>query len=136
MIPPPVFISMVFPLYEGPDELIDVHVITGYTAKGAYGLCVMCGRGCYDWWDLSLTGVEPVTDRTGTLTDQVALHGSCIRDLRAHWASIDDPAAPVSADPDPADGGRIQQSPDLEPAPDVPAPRRRTGAYARRRVTT
>lgn len=110
------------PLVDG--ELLDPAIVRVYMARGGAGRCVMCPDVTWDWWDLSLTGLPPVTDRTGTLTDQVPLHPRCIPDLYARWAMICSPADPGV--------GEAAVSPDAGDRPPAAARRRPTGAYARR----
>lgn len=109
-------------------------VVLANMAFGIYGGCVMCPEGTYDWWDLTLSDLPPVVDRTGTPTDQVAIHPRCVTDLIAHWTT-------VSA-PDP-DVGAPLETPRSVPDVGVPAiddpferehrpSRARVGAYARR----
>lgn len=115
-----------------PDgELIAEAVIVVYTARGGCGRCVQCGEATWQWWDLSLTGLPPVTDRTGTPTDQVPLHTRCVSDLRVRWRKMLDPADPDAGDV--ADDAPAPGVPDVGVLPEPPPVRRRpTGAYARR----
>lgn len=112
------------PPFDEDGQLITEAVIHAYTARGGCGGCAMCGESTWDWWDLSLTGLPPVTDRTGTLTDQLPLHPRCRADLVARWRTLLDPAD-LDAGDDAHPG-----LPDVEVRPTIA--RRPTGAYARR----
>ena len=108
------------PLVDG--ELIAPVVISVHMARGGCGRCVMCPELSWDWWDLSLTGLPPVSDRSGALTDQVALHPRCIPLLIAHWGMLLDPSS--------SDVEDLHET-DVGARPSPPA-RQATGAYARR----
>lgn len=118
------------PLVDG--ELIAEAVIIANTARGGCGRCVPCGESTWQWWDLSLTGLPPVTDRTGTPTDQVPLHTRCIPELMSVWRKMSDPADPDAGDV--ADDTHAPGEPGAGVRPAVPPQQRRrpTGAYARR----
>lgn len=109
--------------------------VRAYMATGVYGGCVMCPDGGYEWWDLTAANLPPVVDRTGTLTDQVALHPRCVATLLAYWASLSDPSDLGAGDspeaPDSAPGAEVPPSDDPFRRERRPA-RARVGAYARR----
>lgn len=107
-------------------------IVRANMRTGVYGGCVMCPDGGYEWWDLTLSDLPPVVDRTGTPTDQVSLHPRCVPSLTDHWAMVlgigpgagDDLEAPDStpgAGTTPTEFARERR----------PA-RARVGAYARR----
>ena len=109
-------------------------VVLANIAFGIYGGCVMCPEGTYDWFDLTLADLPPVVDRTGTPTDQVAIHLRCVPDLVAYWTML------TTSDPDVGDRPETPRSvPDVgvlttdDPFERERRPARaRVGAYARR----
>jgi hypothetical protein len=105
-------------------------LVAAHTATGLYGGCVMCPDGTYDWFDLTLADLPPVVDRTGTPTDQVALHARCIPALIEHWGTLTgtDPGAGDSPTaPDVAPGAGV---PPTDPFPSRRPRRAPMGVYA------
>lgn len=104
--------------------------VAAHTATGIYGGCVMCADGTYDWFDLTLADLPPVVDRTGTPTDQVALHPRCVPVLVEHWRTLAGEApcagdSPTAPDVAPGAGG-----PTTDLFPSRPARRAPMGVYA------
>lgn len=118
-----------------PGDVLDWDaLVRAHMARGVYGGCVMCPDGAYDWWDLTLTDLPPVVDRTGTPTDQVALHPRCVPALVEHWSNITGTGPGVGDDlveaPDSAPDAGTKPTNDLFES-ERPS-RARVGAYARR----
>lgn len=95
--------------------------------RGSAGICVMCQDCTWSWWDLTLCDMPPVTDRHGTLTDQVPLHPRCVGAVVDYWASLlfEDSGAALAVTPDMAG----------TPGAGVRSTRPRVGAYARQGTT-
>jgi hypothetical protein len=111
------------------------HDIVATIARGSFGVCVLCTSGCYEWWDLTRCDMPPVTDRLGTLTDQVTIHGACVPELLSMWGNLlheGSGGEALAPDAESAAGARStdEREPEREHEPRARRRRAPMGAYA------